>query len=55
MDTDLSKDGVLIVKFICSTQSKEKLAAIIMWTSICHGNQSSPIKTQPRVKFILQE
>lgn len=50
---NLSKDGVFVVKFICTTQSKEELAAIIMRPSVRHGNQSSSIKAQSWVEFIL--
>lgn len=44
--TNLSKDGVFIIEFICTTQSKEELATIVVRPSICHGHQPSPIKAQ---------
>ena len=50
---DLSKDCVLVVKLICTTQCKEKLTPIIMGPSICHSNKSSSIKSQPGVELIL--
>lgn len=50
---DLSKDCVLIVKFICTTQCKEKLTSVIVGPSICHSNKSSSIKSQSRVELIL--
>lgn len=51
--TDLSKDCVLVIKFICTTQSKEKLTPVIMGPSICHSNKSSSIKSQSWVELIL--
>lgn len=50
---DLSKDCVLVIKFICTTQRKEKLTSIIMGPSICHSNKSSSIKSQSWVELIL--
>lgn len=45
---------MFIVELICTSQGEEKLTAIIMWASICHGNQTSSNETQSGVKFILE-
>lgn len=50
----LSEYSVFVIKLICTAQCKEKLAAIIMGSSVCHGNQSSSVETQPGMEFILQ-
>lgn len=49
----LAKYGVFIVELICSSQGEEKLTSIIVWPSICHGNQTSSIEAQSSVEFIL--
>lgn len=53
-NTDLSKYGVFIVELICTSQGEEKLTPIVMWASICHGNQTPSNETQSGVKFILE-
>lgn len=52
-DIYLSKDGVLVVELICTSQGEEKLTAVIMWARVGHGNQTSAIEAQPGVKLIL--
>lgn len=51
----LAQYGVFIVELIRTSQGEEKLATVIIWPSIRHGNQSSPIKAQSGVKLILKE
>lgn len=51
----LAEYGVFIVELICTSQGEEKLTAIIMRPSICHGDQTSPIEAQSGVKFILKD
>jgi hypothetical protein len=45
---------MFIHKFWCRTHCKEKLASIIIRSSICHGNQSSSNKSESLMKFILK-
>ncbi len=51
--TYFTKEGVLFYQLICSTKSKEKLAAIVVRTTICHGNQTTPVELESRMELIL--
>lgn len=54
LEIHLAEYGVFIVELICTSQREEKLTAVIMWASVRHGNQTSPIEAQSGVKFILK-
>lgn len=53
-DLDLCKYGVFVVELVGASQGEEKLAAIIMRSGVCHGNQTSTVEAQPGVKLILR-
>jgi len=48
-----AKYGVFVLQFWCLGHCKEELAAIVIGSCICHGNQTSPNKPQTLVKLIL--
>ena len=43
--TNFCKDGMFLVQFWSLSQCDEKLACIIIWTSISHSDDTSPVES----------
>lgn len=45
---------MFVVELVCSSQREEELAAVVVGSSVRHGDQTSAVEAQPGVKLILK-